>query len=203
MSLLEGINMNKLVLLLVITLGLIDIVNAQEEEPTLVLEGGMGSLLALRDNFTIEYSDQVSDGCLPQPSRMKDKMEISLRQNGFSIATEEGWFPNKILITALGFGIGNASCAIHLKANLEFWASVVVPYAQTVPSGNKTLAPITFDLGSIILTGNINGMQGRVEKQVKEFGDGLFLTISRAKDRIKEDFPQILEYHKHQLSKPK
>ena len=124
-----------------------------EDEPSLLLEGSLSSLIALRDNFTIEYSDQVSDGCLPQPSRMKDKMELVLRQNGFSIATEESWFPNKINITALGFATNASSCAVHLDADLVFWGSVVVPYAQTVPNGPNTLAPITFPIGNVILTG--------------------------------------------------
>lgn len=183
-------------------LGFVQLALAEDkEEPSLALEGGMSSLLVLRDNFIITYSDQVTDGCLPQPHKMKDKMEISLRQNNFSIETEEGWFPNKILVTALGFSTGGSSCAIHLSASLSFWASVVVPYAQSVPSGNNTLAPLTYDFGSVILTGSKHGMQARVEKQVKEFGDTLFLDISRAKDLVNKKFPEIFEYYKTQLKK--
>ncbi len=174
-----------------------------EDEPSLFLEGSLGSLIALRDNFTIEYSDQVSDGCLPQPSKRKDKMEIVLRQNGFSIATDESWFPNKITITALGFATNSSSCAVHLNADLVFWASVVVPYAQTVPNGPNTLAPITYPMGSYILTGGKSSMQERVEKQVKEFGENLYLSISRAKDDVKKKFPQILEYQAQQKAQEK
>lgn len=169
-----------------------------EDKPSLLLEGSLGSLIALRDNFTIDYSDQVSDGCLPQPSRMKDKMELVLRQNGFSIATEEPLFSNKITITALGFATNSSSCAVHLSADLVFWGSVVVPYAQTVPNGPNTFAPITFPMGSYILTGGKSSMQERVEKQVKEFGENLYLSISRAKDDVKKKFPEILEYQAQQ-----
>ncbi|TPE46720.1 hypothetical protein FJM67_15645 [Maribrevibacterium harenarium] len=170
-----------------------------EDEPSLLMEGGLASLIAFRDSFTIEYSDQVSDGCLPQPSRMKDKMELAIRQNGFSISTES-FLPNKIKVTALGFSTNASSCAISLKAELEFWASVVVPFSQTVPKESNTLAPITYDFGSVILTGNKNGMQERVENQVKEFGDDLYLIISRAKDYISKKFPQIPQYHEQQKS---
>lgn len=170
-----------------------------EEGASLLLEGGMESLIAFRDGFTIDYSDQVSDGCLPQPSKMKDKMELALRQNGFSIS-EDSFLTNKINITALGFSTNASSCAIHLKAELEFWAGVVVPFAQTMPDESTTLAPITYDFGSVILTGEKNGMQNRVESQAKEFGDDLYLRISRAKDYISKKFPSILEYHEQQKS---
>ncbi len=169
-----------------------------EDSPSLLLEGSLGSLIALRDNFFIEYSDQVSDGCLAQPSKMKDKMEIVLRQNGFSIAAEESFLPNKITITALGFATNSSSCAVHLDANLVFWGSVVVPYAQTVPDGPNTLAPITFPIGSVILTGSKSSMQERIETQVKEFAENLYLSISRAKDDVKKKFPQMLEYQAQQ-----
>ena len=174
-----------------------------EDEPSLLIEGSYWSLIALRDNFTIEYSDQVSDGCLPQPSKMKDKMELVLRQNGFSIATEEPVFPNRILITALGFATSASSCVVHLDTDLVFWGNVAVPFAQTVPSGPTTFALIPYPMGNIILTGSKNGMQERVEKQVQEFGESLYLEISRAKDFIKKKFPQILEYKAQQQAQNK
>ena len=175
-----------------------------DDGPSLLFEGSMGSLIALRDNFTIEYSDQVTDGCLPQPSRMKDKMELVLRQNGFSIATEEpSLFPNKINITALGFATNSSSCAVHIEANLVFWGNVVVPHAQTVPNGPNTFAPITFPIGNIMLTGGKSSMQERIEKQIKEFGEGLYLSISQAKDDVKKKFPQILEHQAQQKEQKK
>lgn len=176
---------------------------AAENEASLLLEGSLGSLIAHRDNFFIEYSDQVSDGCLPQPSKMKDKMELVLRQNGFSIAAEESFIANKISITALGFATNSSSCAVHINANLVFWGSVVVPYAQTVPDGPNTLAPITFSMGSYILAGSKSSMQERIEAQIKEFAEGFYLSISRAKDDVKKKFPQILEYQTQQKAQKK
>ena len=168
------------------------------DDPSLFIEGSLGSLIALRDNFFIEYSDQVSDDCLAQPSKMKDKMEIVLRQNGFSIAAEEPFLLNNIIITALGFATNSSLCVVHLSADLVFGSSVVVPYAQTVPGGPNTLAPVTYPVGSILLTGSKSSMQERVEAQVKEFAESLYLSISRAKDDVKKKFPQILEYQAQQ-----
>ena len=171
-----------------------------EDKASLFFDGGMGSLIALRDNFFIEYSDQVSDGCLPQPSKMTDKMELALRQNGFSIEAEKSLFPNLIKITALGFGTNNYSCAVHVEAKLVFYANVSVPYAQEMEDGRTTLAPVIYTFGSTMLTGGKNGMQERIEKTVKEFGDNLYLQISRSKDEIADKFPEILEYHAKQNS---
>lgn len=185
--------MRKYIFILLVLLPFPTLVVA-DNGPSLFLEGSIGSLIALRDNFFIEYSDQVSGGCLAQPSKMKDKMEIVLRQNGFSIAVEESVLPNKITITALGFAMNSSSCAVHLSADLVFWSSVVVPYAQTVPDGPHTLTPITYSIGSLILTGSKNSMQERIEAEVKEFAESLYLNISRAKDDVKKKFPQILEY---------
>jgi len=162
----------------------------------LLMQGGMESLLALRDNFLIEYSDEVTDGCLPRPARMKDKMELTLRKNGFSIATEELPMANVIVVSAIGYvPSASAICVVHIEANLIFKALVFVPYSQTVPGEDKTLASIVHQFGNVVLTGPKNGMQGRIEKQVEEFGEELYLTISRSKDHIKKHFPEIIEYH--------
>jgi len=169
-----------------------------EDGASLLFEGGMESLIALRDNFFISYSDQVSDGCLPQPSKLKDKMELALRQNGFSISAEKSFFPNEISITTLGFGTNNYSCAVHVEAVLKFYASIAVPYAQEMEEGSSTFAPVTYKFGSTMLTGRKNGMQGRIEETVKEFGDNLYLQISRSKDEIAGKFPKILEFHARQ-----
>lgn len=41
-------------------------------------------------------------------------------------------------------------------------------------------------------------MQERIETQVKEFAENLYLSISRAKDDVKKKFPQMLEYQAQQ-----
>jgi len=195
----QGVSMKKYFYFLVLVLVLPNPASA-EDSASLLFDGGMGSLIALRDNFFIEYSDQVSDGCLTQPSKMKDKMELALRQNGFSIAAEKSFFPNVINITALGFGTNNYSCAVHVEAKLIFYANVAVPYAQEMEGGRTTFAPVTYTFGSTMITGGKNGMQGRIEETVKEFGDNLYLQISRSKDELADKFPAILEYHAKQNS---
>lgn len=167
---------------------------AVAEEPSkLLLEGGMPSLIANKYEFLIEYSDQVSGGCLPQPGRLKDQLEISLRQNDFEIAKEEEGLTPKVMITAVGFESDGGQCAVHIAADLVFWNVVKVPFAQDEPSGNETLAPITYEISAGIMTGRKNSMQERLEKWSREAGDNLFLKISRARDHLKEKFPSIVQ----------
>jgi len=166
---------------------------AAEESPQLLWEGGMPSLIANEHKFLIEYSDQVSGGCLPQPGRLKDQLEISLRQNNFEIIKEDGFLTSKVIITAVGFDTGGGYCAVYLTADLVFWNVVKVPFSEDEPSGKATFAPITYEISAGILTGSKNSMQGRLEKWSREAGDALFLKISRARDHLKEKFPSILQ----------
>ncbi len=174
---------------------------ADEGDRSLFLDGGMASLLATKDTFVIEYIDQVSDGCLPYPSRMKDKMELVLRQNGFSISSEDLWLSDKIVVNALGYATNSSSCVVYLEADLIYWANVVVPHAQLVPGGSNTVVQVGHALGGTLLTGTKNQMQGRVEEQVKEFGERAFLEISRSRDQIESEFPEIMDHYSDHKSK--
>lgn len=162
-----------------------------EDAPSLLLEGGLKSLIVNKYVFTIKVSDRVTDGCLPNPDKLKDKMEISLRKNGFGIANDPDMFTNDILITALGFSTGGSSCAVYVSAKLVFTTLINVPFSDDVTEGNKTLVPYIYQFGSVILSGERYTMQSRLTKQVEEFADTLYLDISRARDDIYSKFPSI------------
>lgn len=168
------------------------------DERSLLLEGGISTIIAFRDGFEIDLDDQVIDGCLPRPSRMKDLMELTLRQNGFSMVPNSS-VPNKIKITAIGYELGSSSCVINIRAELEMWVLVVVPYTELLPDEKLTLVKMTHSIGSSVLTGPKSGMQSRVESKVKDYGNELFLDISRSKDHVSKYFPKISEFYKSQL----
>lgn len=162
------------------------------EEPTLLFDGGLNSLLVGRDSFAIVVDDQVSDGCLPQPSALKDRLEIALRKNNFGIQKEVGFFTNDIHVNALGYQIGeSSSCAVFLEAFLVFQVFATAPFSENEPSGKKTIAPYFFRIGSSLFTGNKQTMQGRLEDEMKSVADAIFLKVSRAEDDIFEKFPAI------------
>lgn len=169
-----------------------------DESPSLLFSGGIQSLIWNRDDFYIDYSDQVTDGCLPQPSRMKDSMELVLRQNGFSISSEDSPFKNKIFITALGYGAGSGSCLVTVRAKLLFVANVSVPFSKTLQDESHTFITIPYEFGDVVLSGNKSSMQRRVETSIKEFGENLYLDVSRSKDEISEKFPDIVRHYNSQ-----
>ncbi len=173
--------MKRLTIALTLLFSLNGIASA-DDIPSLLIEGGVKSLLVSMDVFAIKVSDQVTGGCLPNPRKLKDKMEISLRRNGFGIVKKPGLFTNNILIAALGYKIGESSCAVYLSAELIFQILATVPFAGNVPKVNETFVPFVYKIGGVILTGGRHSMQSRLEEQVTEFADKLYLDISRAKD---------------------
>ncbi len=162
---------------------------AEESAPTILFDGGRNAILATRDTFSIEVLDGVKDGCLPTPNKLKDKMEYSLRKNGFTIISDSknNFSPNQIDIDVVGYKISNNSCVVHISAKLYMLSSVSVPYTKN----ETTFMSTTHILGGILLSGSKYSMQKRLEDEVTEFGDELYLDISRAKDEIFSKFPSI------------
>ena len=66
-----------------------------------------------------------------------------------------------------------------------------------------TIAYIPHYIGSNLLSGNRSGMQSRLEKLVEEFGDTLYLNISRAKDDTFDKFPSIKKNYEDYQKKNK
>ena len=169
----------------------VSLASTAQSESSLLFNGGNRSLLATRDTFAIEVSDQVTGGCLPSPSALKDKMEVSLRKNGYKINSESNLFSDNIRITALGYKIGEDACVVYLTASLSFLVGMNVPFAHNVASGSLTMASFTHDFGGTLLSGDQSSMQKRLSDQVSEYSDKLFLDISRARDAIFSKFPSI------------
>lgn len=164
-----------------------------EETPGLLSQGGMRSILSTVQTLNIEINDQVSDGCLPRPSGLEDALEIALRQNDFAIDTDGSYSNGTVTITAIGYETNQYNCAVHLTADLSVMALVSVPYAYELEGENRTFSSIEYEIGATLLTGSKNDMQSRLEKQSSEFGDALFLSVSRSRDYIRVNFPQILD----------
>lgn len=165
-----------------------------ENDPILWIDGGVKSLLVSRGNFSIDVSNQVNSDCLPNPKKLRDKMEIYLRKNGFNVANKPDFFTDDILITVLGYKITEKSCVVYLSVELVFYVITRVPFAgDQTARGNETLVPFVYKIGSVIFTGDRYSMQSRLEKQIKESADKLYLDISRAKDDIFKKFPFIKE----------
>lgn len=163
---------------------------AYGDQPLLLVQGGLNALLATQQTFSIDVSDEVKDNCLPQPSKLKDEMEISLRKNGFGI-TKKNLFSNNITISALGYGTSSGSCAISIQALLSFLINTTVPYAQDMKGDSTTITTYWYGFNGTLLTGSKADMQSRLEKWARNAGDQIYLDISRARDDIFKKFPAI------------
>ena len=163
----------------------------KKEEPSLLLEGGNAAILATRERFYISYSDEVTGGCLPKPSRLRDKLELSMRRNHLGIVTEKQGLHDTLHLSALGFKAGRGYCAVSLTLTLESWLPVMVPYAKGRSGGDITMVPWQFIVGQYLLTGRRGSMQRRLEKVAMELGDKLYLQIARSRDEIFSKFPYI------------
>lgn len=154
-----------------------------------LVDGGMNAFLATMDTFSIEVHDQVQDRCLPHPAALGDKLEIALRKNGFRI-TEDSFLSNVIHISPVGYETNTTNCAVNISVTLAFATIANVPYATNLEV-SSTLLSSQHRLASTLLTGSKTSIQSRLEAEVVEAADKLFLDISRARDDIFDKFPSI------------
>jgi len=109
--------------------------------------------------------DQVTDGCLSNPSALKVEAELILRRSGISVtATDLGPHHYQLGIMPVGSerklegGQSLGSCSV--KMHLEMW------HFAKVPEGHEAL--ITAYGAVVMLIGNKAGMQERVRTTVSE-----------------------------------
>ncbi len=55
------------------------------------------------------------------------------------------------------------------------------------------LSTIYYSVGGTLLTGNKHSMQNRLENQIQESADKMYLLISRSKDNTYSKFPMLKE----------
>jgi len=158
-----------------------------EGEPNL-LSAGDNALLAPMSVFYIVVDDEVEDGCLPRPSALKDKMEVSIRQSGFGIVEKSTMFSNNIRISLSGYAYAGG-CVVTLGTEIISGVPAVV---YRTASEHTFANHITF-IGRSLLTGSKSGMQSRLEKIVSEDGDRIYLIISRARDHMRKNFPELVK----------
>lgn len=162
------------------------------QQPNMFFDGGEQAFLSTKHNFFITVLDQVKDGCLPRPSALKDKLEISLRRNGFLIESENKTFASTLVINALGYESGINMCAVSLRITIEYPIVAKVHHTNLSNANNsETLLIHRTQITHNLLTGPKTDIQERLENVTSSAGDNFFLMISRARDKIFTDFPEI------------
>lgn len=178
--------MRFLILFLLLTISKVSL----SAPPNLLLDGGLAAHLSTKNNFAIQVDDEVTGGCLPNPNTLKDKLEIGLRRNGFSINENNPLVPT-IYISALGYKTSTTdSCAVVLTYLINFYVVTYVPYADNDPPGT-TLTLYQYPAYQELLTGPRSQMQSRLEAVSLTAADNIYLDISRSRDEIFKKFPNI------------
>lgn len=164
-----------------------------EEESSMLFEGGNQVLLFDVTDVKLEVSDQVKDGCMPQPNSVNVSAEAALRRNKFSIVNGEDsfWAPS-VQITVLGYAHSDYLCAIFFSLAITKYIGANVPHTSELDDSMKiTLAPVRYEVYSTVLTGPKNGMQDRIEREAEKAVNDLFITIERSKDYVKGKWPKL------------
>lgn len=162
-----------------------------EREKTIFLDAGYAPLIMNRTGYYLNVVDEVSDGCLPQPNRVKDKIEVAMRRNGLDIIDKTPF--SVFRIHAMGYATSSTSCAVRLEASIKTYLLTSLESSTTKYSTGEFLVPTTFPVDSILLTGSKDGMQERIEEAAQDMSDRLYLDINRARDFVKKEFPEMYE----------
>ncbi|MGB6103282.1 MAG: hypothetical protein WBF88_05470 [Pusillimonas sp.] len=138
---------------------------ALAQSPNDLVDGGTNALLATKQAFSISVNDEVTGGCLPRPNHLKDALEVSLRKNGFEIASDVP-FGNEIVINALGYGYGanESLCAVTASVRLDFLVLVGVPHTVINNTAKDTIATFLVPVDTVLLTGPKNGIKRGLRK---------------------------------------
>ncbi len=171
-----------------------------EKSPNMLYDGDINALLLDKNTFSVKVVDEVTGGCLPKPDQLKQSMEASLRNNGLKVVDKASYYIPEVYISTLGFRI-NGMCVVDFTVTLRFPIVAEVPYAQNVPSGNRTLIKYNYDVGRHIFNYDKRRMQKTLNKYVKQYGDKIYMGIAKAKDKMYTKFPSIEEEIKKKKQK--
>ncbi|HIP17772.1 MAG TPA: hypothetical protein EYG78_00360 [Sulfurovum sp.] len=176
-------------ILWMVLLGCASLLHA-ETKPNMLFDGDVNALLVDKNTFYVKVIDEVTGGCLPKPDQLKQSMEASLKNNGFTVVDKGNYLIPEVQISALGFRI-NSVCVVDFTVNIYFPIVAEVPNAQNVPSGNRTLVKYNYDVGRHIFNYSKHRMQKTLNKYVKQYGDKIYMSIAKSKDKIYTKFPSI------------
>ena len=173
-----------------------------ETNASMLYDGDIGALLVGKDTFHVKVVDEVTGGCLPKPDQLKQSMEASLRNNGFTVVDKGGYYIPQVAISTLGFRI-NGMCVVDFTVNLRFPLVAEVPNAQNVPSGDRTIIMHNYYVGRHLFNYSKHRMQKTLNKRVKKYGDDIYMLIAKSKDRIYAKFPSVEKEIKKKQQKSK
>jgi hypothetical protein len=133
---------------------------------------------------TLSISDQVEDGCLPRPDSVK-----------FRIVDPDEAPPvtPDVQITALGYA-ADQDCVVFFSISLVKSVTATVPYSESLPDSYQQ-TPLAVELGvyESLLIGQLEGMQGQLEREAEKGGNDFLLAVERARASVESNWPLLWE----------
>jgi hypothetical protein len=128
--------------------------------------------------LALRLEDDVKDGCLPNPNRLKDEFEVELRRLGFKV--DDGLFP-ALVVYLMGYSLkmgGRVTgCAVYYQADLTFSF-----YFANSPYPINIFFPIAWEYSGLAVDGSGESMQSQMQDWARAAVNDLYLSIERSKD---------------------
>ena len=144
---------------------------------------------------TLSISDQVEDGCLPQPQSVLASAAAALRRNEFRIVDpdEAPPFTPDVHVTAFGYKT-NEDCIVVFSMSIAKNINAAVPNSESLPETyQRTTLLVELAVYRSLLTGQREGMQAQLEHEADKAGDDLFAAVDRAKNSVETNWPMLWE----------
>ncbi|MDH3511665.1 MAG: hypothetical protein OER85_12505 [Gammaproteobacteria bacterium] len=144
---------------------------------------------------TLSISDQVEDGCLPRPDSVLASTAAVLRGDKFRIVDPDEAPPvtPDVQITALGYA-ADQDCVVFFSISLVKSVTATVPYSESLPDSYQQ-TPLAVELGvyESLLIGQLEGMQGQLEREAEKGGNEFLLAVERARASVESNWPLLWE----------
>jgi hypothetical protein len=139
--------------------------------------------------YDIKFSDQVKDGCLPQPKTIQTSLELEALRSGMKIKTEQNTFPPQLSIMLVGY---ESSFASNGRPSGLCIASIFLAVDTLIShkprwAGEKDKVGFLriYDDGGVF-SGPKNEFQRYAEEAVEKFMKEFLLVWTKARQRTEE-----------------
>jgi hypothetical protein len=146
-------------------------------------------------SVSISISDQVEDGCLPQPQSVLNSTVAALRGNEFIIVDPEQAppFTPDVRVTALGYE-ASQNCVVVFSMVLARNVNAIVPNSESLPETYQRMpAVVELVIYESLLTGQREGMQAQIEREANNAVADLRAAVDRARNSVETNWPLLWE----------
>jgi hypothetical protein len=165
----------------------------EDDESGLVFEGAQLLIALNNEPIKLEVYDDVSDGCMPNPSAVEQAWEVELRRLGFEFTGDglEQVFAPEISVEAFGFETSDWSCAVTVSTSFSQVLMSPVPYTS-----ERIFIRHQWEVARHLLTGTKSDMNKRISDLAREHVNNFYLTKTRMMDRLESEYPKFLQEYR-------